>query len=147
MSNVQSINVNVQAAFEGFKEHYQDNNMGQDGYTEIDCIAYACEDLTELVYTAQTGKVHGPKGANGLMASLDATNALNDTLINWDENVAGWYNVYVGSFIIPTAADEPRSVEFMPRWLNEHATTMHEMGNIVIDVWTNGNGYLHVEIR
>lgn len=143
MSNA-TINVNVQAAFEGFREHYQDNNMGQDGYTEMDCIAYACEDLTELVYTAQTGQIHGPNGANGFGASIDATNALNDTLTNWDYEE--WYNVYVGSFIIPTDTDEPHDVEFVPSRLKEYTATRRELGAITVDVWTNIVGWLHTEV-
>lgn len=145
MSNVPSINVNVQAAFDGFREYHQNNDMDSKGYTEMDCIAYACEDLTELVYTAQTGKIHGPNGAGGFVASLDAQIELNDVLANWDDDIAGWYNVYVGSFIVPTDTDAPHGVEFAPRWLKEHAATMHEMGAIVIDVWTNGDGYLSIK--
>lgn len=144
---MQTINVNVQAAFDGFMEYHQDNDMDNKGYTEMDCIAYACEDLTELVYTAQTGKIHGPNGAGGFSASLGAQMELTDVLTTWDDDMAGWYNIYVGSFIIPTATDKPHNVEFVPRWLEEHANTMHEMGAIIVNVWTNGDGYLHVEIK
>ena len=146
MSNA-TININVQAAFESFKEYHQDNHMEQDGYTKMDCIAYACENLTELVYTAQIGQVHGPKGAGGFGASLDATNALNDTLANWDESMTDWYNVYVGSFVVPTETDRPHDVVFVPSWLKAHAATQHELGDIVVDVWTNGDGWLTAMVR
>ena len=146
MSNA-TINVNVQAAFEGFREYYHDNNMGQDGYTEMDCIAYACEDLTELVYTAQTGQVHGPKGADGWGAAHDATRELNDVLAEWDSDVAGWYNVYVGSFVVPTETDRPHDVVFVPRWLKARAATQYELGDIVINVWTDGDGWLTAMVR